>query len=117
MGMRLNSSKQAQAPTAANPLKNFDITAASNPSLQLYTMHCCPKALDKSFVVSVFPVPVLKRASKKSPNEYLEIEVVSTQEIKKGTTHCGYNDEDSNKINSPLSRQWFVIAVVKNKTI
>ena len=57
MGMRLNSSKQAQAPTAANPLKNFDITAASNPSLQLYTMHCCLKALDKSFVLSVFPVP------------------------------------------------------------
>jgi hypothetical protein len=42
---------------AAKPLENLDIAAASNPSLQLYTMHCCPNAFDKSFVVSVLPVP------------------------------------------------------------
>eukprot|EP00960_Hanusia_phi_P052209 761318-Hanusia_phi.AAC.2 len=41
MSMRLNSSKQAQAPEDASPLKNFPIASA----------------FPRSFVVSVFPVP------------------------------------------------------------
>ena len=57
MLMRLNSSKQAQAPAEASPLKNLPMARKSRPSLQLKTTHCLARALARSFVVSVFPVP------------------------------------------------------------
>jgi hypothetical protein len=53
----LNSSKQAHAPADAKPLKNFPIMMKSIESEQLKTTHCFARALAKSFVVSVFPVP------------------------------------------------------------
>jgi hypothetical protein len=53
----LNSSKHAQAPQQASPLKNFAIASTLSYSEQLNTMHCLAAAFAKSFVVSVFPVP------------------------------------------------------------
>lgn len=46
--MRLNSSKQAQAPAAARPLKNLDMAATSSVSEQLKTTHCRASALARS---------------------------------------------------------------------
>ncbi len=54
----MNSSKQDQAPAAINPLKNLAIAYIFRPSEQLKTTHYIAKALAKSFVVSVFPVPI-----------------------------------------------------------
>ena len=53
----LNSSKHAQDPDCASPLKNFAIAEQSSPSEQLNTIHCLPAALARSLHVSVFPVP------------------------------------------------------------
>ena len=53
----LNSSKQAQAPEDARPLKNFATIMWSIPSEQLNTTHYLARALARSFVDSVFPVP------------------------------------------------------------
>lgn len=53
----LNSSKQAQAPALANPLKNLATIIWSIPSEQLKTTHYLANALAKSLVDSVFPVP------------------------------------------------------------
>lgn len=53
----LNSSKQAQAPELASPLKNLPIAIKSSWSEQLKTTHCLAIALAKSLVVSVLPVP------------------------------------------------------------
>jgi hypothetical protein len=55
--MRLNSSKHAQAPLLARPLKNLAIVMQSRVSLQLNTTHCLASALARSLVVSVLPVP------------------------------------------------------------
>ena len=57
MSILLNSSKQAQAPELARPLKNLPIAMKSNWSLQLNTTVWMARALPKSLVVSVFPVP------------------------------------------------------------
>ena len=57
MLMRLNSSRQVQAPVWIRPEKNFSIILYVTPSLQLYTMHCRARFFAKSLVVSVFPVP------------------------------------------------------------
>ena len=53
----LNSSKHAQAPAAANPLKNLPTIMKSIESEQLNTTHYLAKALAKSLVDSVLPVP------------------------------------------------------------
>ncbi len=53
----LNSSKQHHEPVLANPLKNLNIAIEFNPSEALKTIHYIPAILDKSFVVSVLPVP------------------------------------------------------------
>jgi hypothetical protein len=53
----LNSSKQAQAPADASPLKNFPTIIKSIESEQLKTTHCFANALARSLVVYVFPVP------------------------------------------------------------
>lgn len=53
----LNSSKQAHAPADAKPLKNLPTITKSIESEQLNTTHCFAKALARSFVVYVFPVP------------------------------------------------------------
>lgn len=53
----LNSSKHAQAPALARPLKNFATMIWSIPSEQLNTTHYLAKALARSLVDSVFPVP------------------------------------------------------------
>lgn len=53
----LNSSKQAQAPADAKPLKNLPTIIKSIESEQLKTTHCFAKAFAKSLVVYVFPVP------------------------------------------------------------
>jgi len=55
--MRLNSSKQHHAPEADRPLKNLAIMRWSMPSEQLKTTHCFARALAKSLVDSVLPVP------------------------------------------------------------
>jgi hypothetical protein len=55
--MRLNSSKHAQAPLLAKPLKNLAMVMQSRVSLQLNTTHCLASALARSLVVSVLPVP------------------------------------------------------------
>ena len=55
--IRLNSSKQAQAPAEASPLKNFPTIIKSIESEQLNTTHYFANALARSFVDSVFPVP------------------------------------------------------------
>lgn len=57
MLIRLNSSKQAQAPEAANPLKNLPTMITSIESEQLKTTHYLAKALARSLVDSVLPVP------------------------------------------------------------
>jgi hypothetical protein len=57
MLIRLNSSKQAQAPEAANPLKNFPTIITSMESEQLNTTHYLARALARSLVLSVLPVP------------------------------------------------------------
>ena len=53
----LNSSKQHQAPDEASPLKNFPTNWQSIDSQQLKTTHCLARALARSLVVSVLPVP------------------------------------------------------------
>ena len=57
MLMRLNSSKQPQAPVCDSPEYIRPIDLKSNPSEQLITMTYIPSAFPKSFVVSVLPVP------------------------------------------------------------
>lgn len=57
MLIRLNSSKQAQAPAEANPLKNLPTIMKSIESEQLKTTHCFANAFAKSLVDYVFPVP------------------------------------------------------------
>jgi hypothetical protein len=53
----LNSSKQAQAPAEARPLKNFPTMIKSMESEQLKTTHCLARAFARSLVVYVLPVP------------------------------------------------------------
>ena len=53
----LNSSKQLQAPLVARPLKNFVIAIKFRELEQLNTKHYFAKHLERSFVVSVLPVP------------------------------------------------------------
>jgi len=53
----LNSSKHAQAPALARPLKNLATIMWSIPSEQLNTTHYLARALARSFVDSVLPVP------------------------------------------------------------
>lgn len=53
----LNSSKQAQAPADVRPLKNFATIKWSIPSEQLNTTHYLARALARSLVDSVLPVP------------------------------------------------------------
>lgn len=55
--IRLNSSKQAQAPELARPLRNLPMAMKSSWSEQLNTTVWIAKALPRSLVVSVFPVP------------------------------------------------------------
>jgi hypothetical protein len=55
--MRLNSSKRAQAPAWARPLKKRPVILKSRPSEQLKTTTGTASALPRSLVVSVFPVP------------------------------------------------------------
>jgi len=55
--IRLNSSKQAHAPALANPLKNLPTIMKSIESEQLKTTHYLARALAKSLVDSVLPVP------------------------------------------------------------
>jgi hypothetical protein len=55
--IRLNSSKQLQAPDDANPLKNLAIECTFNPSEQLNTTHFIAIHLPRSLVDSVLPVP------------------------------------------------------------
>ena len=57
MLIRLNSSKQHQAPADANPLKNLPTIMKSIESEQLKTTHCLAKAFARSLVDYVFPVP------------------------------------------------------------
>jgi len=57
MLIRLNSSKQHQAPDAARPLKNLATIRWSISSEQLKTTHYLARALARSFVDSVLPVP------------------------------------------------------------
>ena len=57
MSILLNSSKQAQAPCWANPLKSLFIIPAVIWSEQLKTMQSLPNPFAKSFVDSVLPVP------------------------------------------------------------
>lgn len=57
MSIRLNSSKQHQAPQEAKPLKNLPIVIYSISGLQLKTTHCFATAFAKSLVDSVLPVP------------------------------------------------------------
>ena len=53
----LNSSKQHQAPAAAKPLKKFAIILISIVGEQLKTTHYLARALARSLVDSVLPVP------------------------------------------------------------
>jgi len=53
----LNSSKQLQAPLVAKPLKNLVMAIKFRDEEQLKTKHYLAKHLERSFVVSVFPVP------------------------------------------------------------
>jgi hypothetical protein len=53
----LNSSKQPHAPISHNPVNNDAMNTALRPSEQLKTMHNRASAFDKSFTVSVLPVP------------------------------------------------------------
>ena len=48
--IRLNSSKQHQAPAEASPLKNLPTMMKSIESEQLKTTHCFAKALARSLV-------------------------------------------------------------------
>ena len=50
MFIRLNSSKHAQAPAEASPLKNLPTIMKSIESEQLKTTHCLARALAKSLV-------------------------------------------------------------------
>ena len=78
----MNSSKQAQAPQQASPLKNFDIAATSNWSEQLNTMHYLAVALAKSFVVSVFPVPAGPSGAPPKLSYKAPIKVLKHQSVK-----------------------------------
>lgn len=53
----LNSSRHAQEPDCANPEKSLAMILYSTYSEQLKTTQRVPKALAKSLVDSVFPVP------------------------------------------------------------
>ena len=57
ISIRLNSSKQAQAPYYDSPENNLPIILYSIWSEQLNTIQSMPKALPRSFVDSVLPVP------------------------------------------------------------
>jgi len=57
MSMRLNSSRQHQAPEDDRPLKNFLMDWKFSCSEQLKTTHCTAIALARSLTVSVLPVP------------------------------------------------------------
>lgn len=78
----LNSSKQAQAPQQASPLKNLDIAATSNWSEQLKTIHYLAVAFAKSFVVSVFPVPAGPSGAPPKFNCKAPINVLKHQSVK-----------------------------------
>jgi hypothetical protein len=58
MPIRLNSSKQDQAPEVSKPVKNWDICSDAISSLQLYTAHALPRALTVSQTVFVLSVSV-----------------------------------------------------------
>ena len=55
--IRLNSSKHAQLPPLANPLKNFTRLSYVKDEEHVKKKHILPRFLANSFVVSVFPVP------------------------------------------------------------
>jgi len=55
--IRLNSSRQLQAPVMTTPENNFAIMWYSIYSPQLMTTQKMPQAFARSFVLSVFPVP------------------------------------------------------------
>ena len=55
--MRLNSSKQHQAPDAASPLKKVATIVWVMSPEQLNTTQCLANAFARSFVDSVLPVP------------------------------------------------------------
>lgn len=57
ISIRLNSSKQPQAPHWQSPARIWPTARKSIPSPQLVTTHKRPKAFARSFVVSVLPVP------------------------------------------------------------
>ena len=55
--MRLNSSRQVHDPVIANPMKSDSIILKLIWSEQLNTPQYFPNAFERSFVLSVFPVP------------------------------------------------------------
>lgn len=55
--IRLNSSRQVQEPVIASPKNRLSIILKLIWSLQLNTTQYFPRALERSFVLSVFPVP------------------------------------------------------------
>jgi hypothetical protein len=55
--IRLNSSRQAQAPACARPENSWPIMVYVICSLQLNTMHSTARALARSLLDSVLPVP------------------------------------------------------------
>lgn len=57
ISMRLNSSKQAQAPLCASPAKKRPMKRKSRASPELKTTQFIPRARLRSLIVSVFPVP------------------------------------------------------------
>lgn len=57
MSIRLNSSRQLQAPCCDRPEKSLPIILQSICSEQLNTMHSIPNPFARSLVDSVFPVP------------------------------------------------------------
>ena len=57
MSIRLNSSRQDQAPCCASPENSLPIILYSICSEQLNTTHNIPKPFAKSFVLYVLPVP------------------------------------------------------------
>ena len=57
MSMRLNSSKQAQAPVVVMPSRRRRICRTSSFSVVLNTTHCLARSRASSLTVSVLPVP------------------------------------------------------------
>ena len=55
--IRLNSSKHDHDPVCARPEKSLAIAVWLSDSEQFHTMHCLARALARSLVVSVLPVP------------------------------------------------------------